>query len=221
MQVHLSDSTKWRVSASPEPSFLAVPAPLALYRRGMSTSHLNAVRTARVIRLLLQFSLVGGFLEWLCAKDESRLLVIGLPSAGKTCLMEHAKRAFTSGHRPIPLPSITRTIGVNIARLQTPVAEVTAWDVGGTVSAAVLLPLDLNLTQPTGAANGSVVPTQLRSAVLFAHSRCELSALSVCRPRKQMQNLWSRYYSDSDGVLFVFDAANRAEFDRVRSALGT
>ena len=61
------------------------------------------------------------------------MLVIGLPGSGKSCFLEQAKRNFTRGHRAIPLPSIQRTIGVNIAKLHTVGVDVNVWDVGGTV----------------------------------------------------------------------------------------
>lgn len=81
----------------------------------------------------LQISLVGGFFTWMCAKDEAHLLAVGLPDAGKTCLLEHAKRAFNRKHHMVPLSAITKTIGMNISTLQMPGLDVIVWDVGGKV----------------------------------------------------------------------------------------
>jgi ADP-ribosylation factor related protein 1 len=82
----------------------------------------------------VQFSLMGGFAQWMCAKDEAKILVVGLSGGGKTTLVEQFKRRNNTRYAGIPLDVITPTIGMNLARMSFPGIEVTIWDVGGSVS---------------------------------------------------------------------------------------
>ena len=77
------------------------------------------------------FSLISGFLRWAIARDEARVLLVGLDGAGKTLLLEHVKAAFVRGHRAAPPAAIPATIGMNLCKLPVADMEVTLWDVGG------------------------------------------------------------------------------------------
>jgi hypothetical protein len=46
------------------------------------------------------FSLVHGFVKWLIARDEARILLVGLDGAGKTTFLEHVVRARARARRP-------------------------------------------------------------------------------------------------------------------------
>jgi ADP-ribosylation factor related protein 1 len=78
-----------------------------------------------------QFSLVHGFVKWLIATDEARLLIIGLDGAGKTTYLDRVKAAFNRGHIPAPLGAIPPTRGMNLFKVGVSDLSVTMWDVGG------------------------------------------------------------------------------------------
>ena len=80
------------------------------------------------------FSLVGGFFRWLTARDEARILMVGLDGSGKTTLLEHVKAACTASYRPPPPSAIPATLGMNLFKAAAQGMDVTLWDVGGSPS---------------------------------------------------------------------------------------
>ena len=77
------------------------------------------------------FSLVGGFFRWLVARDEARILIVGLDGAGKTTLLEHTKAACAASYHPPPPAAIPATLGMNLFKAAVQGMDVTLWDVGG------------------------------------------------------------------------------------------
>eukprot|EP01057_Protomagalhaensia_wolfi_P001794 Protomagalhaensia_wolfi_Nauph_80__1793@NODE_2118_length_1209_cov_7_005983_g1656_i0_p1_GENE_NODE_2118_length_1209_cov_7_005983_g1656_i0NODE_2118_length_1209_cov_7_005983_g1656_i0_p1_ORF_typecomplete_len296_score27_76Arf/PF00025_21/1_5e34Gtr1_RagA/PF04670_12/4_7e12Galpha/PF00503_20/7_2Galpha/PF00503_20/6_3e10Ras/PF00071_22/4_3e11Roc/PF08477_13/1_3e09SRPRB/PF09439_10/5_8e09GTP_EFTU/PF00009_27/0_0011MMR_HSR1/PF01926_23/0_00044FeoB_N/PF02421_18/0_004_NODE_2118_length_1209_cov_7_005983_g1656_i03051192 len=82
------------------------------------------------------FSLLSGFIEWFFTKPHMRFLVLGLDNAGKTTTLEVIKTAH--GQRPIPLGSITPTVGLNIAHVDSDGVSASFWDLGGQVALRTL-----------------------------------------------------------------------------------
>jgi ADP-ribosylation factor related protein 1 len=80
------------------------------------------------------FSLVSGFFRWLVARDEARILIIGLDGAGKTTLLEHVKAACVRSYRPPDAAAIPATLGMNLFKCAVQGMDVTLWDVGGSPS---------------------------------------------------------------------------------------
>ena len=87
--------------------------------------------------LSLQFSLASGCIQWMLSKDELKILIVGLDYSGKTTLLEQIKRAYIPQYRGSALEGLPPTIGMNLARVATQRVDVTFWDVGGSVSAAL------------------------------------------------------------------------------------
>eukprot|EP00922_Rhytidocystis_sp_ex-Travisia-forbesii_P058905 GHVS01087200.1.p1 GENE.GHVS01087200.1~~GHVS01087200.1.p1 ORF type:complete len:528 (-),score=128.99 GHVS01087200.1:248-1831(-) len=87
------------------------------------------------------YSLLCGLWTWLFAREQIRLLLLGLDNAGKTTTLEQLKRHFQL--KSLPLHKIVPTVGFNIASLQIrrgagkgagmAAEEVNAvlWDLGG------------------------------------------------------------------------------------------
>ena len=67
------------------------------------------------------------------ARDEARILLIGLSESGKTSLLEAVKGAYVKGHRIAPPDAIPVTIGMNLLKIAVMDMDVTLWDVGGTM----------------------------------------------------------------------------------------
>jgi len=67
------------------------------------------------------------------ARDEARLLIVGLGGSGKTSFLERIKSSYLRSHRPAPASSIGPTIGVNLFKAGVQDMEVTIWDVGGSM----------------------------------------------------------------------------------------
>lgn len=111
---------------------------------------------------------MSGFVKWLIARDEARVLILGLDGAGKTSFLELVKGAFNRAHRPAAPHSVPPTIGMNLLRTGVADMDVTLWDVGGS-----------------------------------------------------MRDIWAQYYADTDAVVFVVDAADRARFGEAAAALRT
>eukprot|EP01056_Protomagalhaensia_sp_Gyna25_P005322 Protomagalhaensia_sp_Gyna_25__5321@NODE_66_length_5710_cov_131_847117_g49_i0_p1_GENE_NODE_66_length_5710_cov_131_847117_g49_i0NODE_66_length_5710_cov_131_847117_g49_i0_p1_ORF_typecomplete_len300_score28_38Arf/PF00025_21/3e34Gtr1_RagA/PF04670_12/4_3e12Galpha/PF00503_20/5_7Galpha/PF00503_20/9_8e10Ras/PF00071_22/6_3e11Roc/PF08477_13/7_6e10SRPRB/PF09439_10/1_3e09GTP_EFTU/PF00009_27/0_0014MMR_HSR1/PF01926_23/0_00053FeoB_N/PF02421_18/0_00072_NODE_66_length_5710_cov_131_847117_g49_i010871986 len=101
------------------------------------------------------FSLLSGFIEWFFTKPHMRFLVLGLDNAGKTTTLEVIKTAH--GQRTIPLGSITPTVGLNIAHVDSDGVSASFWDLGGQVA---------------------------------------------------LRTLWSKYFEDCQGVLYVCDISD-------------
>jgi len=80
-----------------------------------------------------QFSLASGFIKWLVARDEARVLIVGLAGAGKTTFLEHVKGAFNRAHAPAPPGAIPPTRGMNLFKTGVFDMSVTVWDVGGSL----------------------------------------------------------------------------------------
>lgn len=80
----------------------------------------------------LQFSLMSGFYQWVTSRDEVRILIIGLESAGKTTLLEQIKTVYSKGYKPL-LTSVIPTIGVNLGKVTVQSVDVTIWDIGGSM----------------------------------------------------------------------------------------
>eukprot|EP01055_Gregarina_sp_Pseudo9_P005466 Gregarina_sp_Pseudo_9__5465@NODE_692_length_2362_cov_6_974171_g654_i0_p1_GENE_NODE_692_length_2362_cov_6_974171_g654_i0NODE_692_length_2362_cov_6_974171_g654_i0_p1_ORF_typecomplete_len347_score79_25Arf/PF00025_21/2_3e33Gtr1_RagA/PF04670_12/1_9e12Ras/PF00071_22/5_5e10Roc/PF08477_13/7_1e10Galpha/PF00503_20/22Galpha/PF00503_20/1_7e07SRPRB/PF09439_10/9_7e09SRPRB/PF09439_10/5_7e03GTP_EFTU/PF00009_27/0_00086FeoB_N/PF02421_18/0_00055MMR_HSR1/PF01926_23/0_026_NODE_692_length_2362_cov_6_974171_g654_i0995 len=82
------------------------------------------------------FSLLSGLMQWLFTKPSMRFLVLGLDNAGKTTTLEIIKSSH--GQRSLPLGSITPTVGLNIARVDTEGVSAFFWDLGGQVALRTL-----------------------------------------------------------------------------------
>ena len=80
-----------------------------------------------------QFSLAHGFVKWLIARDEARVLIVGLDGAGKTSFLELVKGAFNRAHRPAAPGAVPPTIGMNLFKAGVADMDVTLWDVGGSL----------------------------------------------------------------------------------------
>lgn len=79
------------------------------------------------------FSLLHGFWNYLFAKTELHILILGLDMAGKTTLLEQMKGIFNHPQPGIPPERIPPTIGLNIAKMNVDKCRVIFWDLGGQV----------------------------------------------------------------------------------------
>jgi len=71
------------------------------------------------------YTLLSGLYDLVTAKEEVRLLIIGLDGAGKTTLLNALSGAVGGATRP--------TVGLNVGRLEMGGASVMLWDLGGAV----------------------------------------------------------------------------------------
>lgn len=78
------------------------------------------------------FSLISGFWEYIFAKTEVHILILGLDHAGKTTLLEQMKGIFKK-MPGIPPERIPPTIGLNLGKMDVERSRVIFWDLGGQV----------------------------------------------------------------------------------------
>lgn len=78
------------------------------------------------------FSLLSGFWQYLFAKTELHILILGLDHAGKTTFLEQMKGIFKK-MPGIPPERIPPTIGLNIGKMDVDKCRVIFWDLGGQV----------------------------------------------------------------------------------------
>lgn len=67
------------------------------------------------------------------AKDEFRVLILGVDRAGKTTLLEKLKSIYLKGEG-LPPDRVVPTVGLNIGRIEDAKAKLVFWDLGGQVS---------------------------------------------------------------------------------------
>jgi stage III sporulation protein SpoIIIAA len=79
------------------------------------------------------FSLISGCIQWLTAKEQLNVLIVGLPNSGKTSVLEQQKRRLIKGYRGPSLDNMQTTMGMNLGKVATMGMMVTCWDVGGSV----------------------------------------------------------------------------------------
>lgn len=74
------------------------------------------------------YTLLSGLYDLVTAREEVRLLIIGLDSAGKTTLLNALTAAGAASAAP---PSTRPTVGLNVGRLDVGGCAVMLWDLGG------------------------------------------------------------------------------------------
>lgn len=79
------------------------------------------------------FSLFYGLWKYVFAKDEFRVLILGVDRAGKTTLLEKLKSIYLKGEG-LPPDRVVPTVGLNIGRIEDAKAKLVFWDLGGQVS---------------------------------------------------------------------------------------
>jgi ADP-ribosylation factor related protein 1 len=96
------------------------------------------------------YTLLSGLLEWATAKEEVRVILLGLDGAGKTTTLQALRAAAdrrargrhalggSSGNAAEPLPKARPTVGLNVGRLDTAGAAVMLWDLGGAAGLRVI-----------------------------------------------------------------------------------
>ena len=117
------------------------------------------------------FSLVGGFFRWLVARDEARILIVGLDGSGKTTLLEHMKASCVRGHIPAPPEAIPATVGMNLFKAAVQGMDVTLWDVGGSAAMRGIWP------QYYGEADGLVFVVDATERARFPEAAAALQRL--------------------------------------------
>lgn len=78
------------------------------------------------------FSLIAGFWQWIFAKPNLHVLIIGLDHAGKTTILEKIKGKFGNQHS-LPPDRIPPTVGMNLAKIVHKGSKVVFWDLGGQI----------------------------------------------------------------------------------------
>ena len=97
------------------------------------------------------YTLLSGLMEWATAKEEVRVILLGLDGAGKTTTLQalraaadrrsrgrHASLSGNAGSSSEPLPKARPTVGLNVGRLDTAGASVMLWDLGGAAGLRVI-----------------------------------------------------------------------------------
>lgn len=97
------------------------------------------------------YTLLSGLVEWATAKEEVRVILLGLDGAGKTTTLQalraaadrrargrHASSSTSGGNAVEPLPKARPTVGLNVGRLETAGAAVMLWDLGGAAGLRVI-----------------------------------------------------------------------------------
>lgn len=74
-----------------------------------------------------------GLWKYVFAKDEFRVLILGVDRAGKTTLLEKLKSIYLKGEG-LPPDRVVPTVGLNIGRIEDAKAKLVFWDLGGQVS---------------------------------------------------------------------------------------
>lgn len=90
------------------------------------------------------YTLLSGLVEWATAKEEVRVILLGLDSAGKTTTLQALRAAADRRARgrgnaaSEPLPKARPTVGLNVGRLDAAGAAVMLWDLGGAAGLRVI-----------------------------------------------------------------------------------
>ena len=99
------------------------------------------------------YTLLSGLVEWATAKEEVRVILLGLDSAGKTTTLQALRAAAdrrargrhammlgggSSSNAAEPLPKARPTVGLNVGRLDAAGAAVMLWDLGGAAGLRVI-----------------------------------------------------------------------------------
>ena len=97
------------------------------------------------------YTLLSGLVEWATAKEEVRVILLGLDGAGKTTTLHalraaadrrargrHAMGGSSANSAGEPLPKARPTVGLNVGRLDTAGAAVMLWDLGGAAGLRVI-----------------------------------------------------------------------------------
>lgn len=93
------------------------------------------------------YTLLSGLVEWATAKEEVRVILLGLDGAGKTMTLQALRAAAarrargrhaSSSSNAEPLPKARPTVGLNVGRLDTAGAAVMLWDLGGAAGLRVI-----------------------------------------------------------------------------------
>ena len=72
------------------------------------------------------YTLLSGLYDLVTAREEVRLLIIGLDAAGKTTLLNALTSPATAA-----APATRPTVGLNVGRLDVGGCAVMLWDLGG------------------------------------------------------------------------------------------
>lgn len=93
-------------------------------------------------------TLISGLIEWATAKEEVRVILLGLDAAGKTTTLQalratadrraRGRMSSSSSSNAEPLPKARPTVGLNVGRLDTAGAAVMLWDLGGAAGLRVI-----------------------------------------------------------------------------------
>ena len=95
------------------------------------------------------YTLLSGLVEWATAKEEVRVILLGLDGGGKTTTLQALRAAADrrargrhamggSSNAAEPLPKARPTVGLNVGRLDTAGAAVMLWDLGGAAGLRVI-----------------------------------------------------------------------------------
>ena len=82
------------------------------------------------------FSLLQGFYEELTLVPERRIALLGVESAGKSCILEWIKLLYKDTYETLPPPPATlkrmhTTVGLNVAKVKASYEKLLIWDLGG------------------------------------------------------------------------------------------
>ena len=84
-------------------------------------------RPGRGVGPATMFTLLSGLYDLATAREEVRLLIIGLDAAGKTTLLN----ALTQSSASASMPATRPPVGLTVGRLDVGGCSVMLWDLGG------------------------------------------------------------------------------------------
>ena len=77
------------------------------------------------------FGLVQGLWQYVFAKQDAYVLVVGIQGSGKTTFIEQLKALHRGERDFVPPQNIPSTVGLNTCKIETGPYRLTFWDLGG------------------------------------------------------------------------------------------